>query len=92
MHSSAWEGLPGPWALPKALISQALPIFLEQCFSQIIIDTLWGRLAGSQVDGSGNAEKELGSGTESGFAHDMINERDLVPKTRAGGEETVQES
>ena len=63
--------------LPRPLISAALPIFLEQWFFQIIIGTLWGRLARSQVDGCGDAEKELGSSTESGFAGDMINGRGI---------------
>lgn len=58
-------------------MSAALPTFLEQWFSQIIIETLWGRLAGSQVAGCGNTEKDLGSDTENGFAGDMINGRGI---------------
>lgn len=63
--------------LPEPLVSAALPIFLEQWFSQVIIEALWGRLAGSQVDGCENAEKDLGSSTESGFVGDMINGRGI---------------
>ena len=70
--------------LPGPLISAALPIFLEHWFSQIIIGTLWGGLAGSQVDGWGNAEKELGSSTESGFAGDMMNGRGTWAQTPWG--------
>lgn len=40
----------------------------------------WGRLAGSQVGGCGNAEKDLGSSTEIGFAGSMINGRVFGPK------------
>lgn len=40
----------------------------------------WGRLAGSQVGGCGNAEKDLGSSTETGFAGNMINGRGFGPK------------
>lgn len=45
--------------LPEPLIRAALPIFLEQWFPQIITDTLWGRLAGSQVDAVGMQRRIL---------------------------------
>lgn len=63
--------------LLEPLISAILPIFLEQWFSQRTIEILWRRPAGSQVDGCGNAEKDLGRSTESGFAGDMINGREI---------------
>lgn len=83
-------GAAGLCPLPEPLISAALSIFLEQWFSQIIIETLRGRLAGSQVDSCGNAEKDLGSSTESGFAGDMINGRGIW--AQRPGENGVREA
>ena len=69
---------------PRAPHIGSSAYLLEHWFSQIIIGTLWGGLAGSQVDGWGNAEKELGSSTESGFAGDMMNGRGTWAQTPWG--------
>lgn len=62
-------------SLPRAPHTSSSACLLGTLVLSVIIGTLQGGLAGSQVDGGGNAEKGLGSSTEGGFAGNVMNGR-----------------